>query len=62
MKDENILDLILIDGDVGYDLDTNNCKNYESFLLLLSRIAKFVPVIIVTGNHEYNTPDNFLLF
>jgi hypothetical protein len=51
MKDENILDLILIDGDVGYDLDTNNCKNYESFLLLLSRIAKFVPVIIVTGNH-----------
>jgi hypothetical protein len=29
---------------------------------MLSRIAKFVPVIIVTGNHEYNSPDNYLLF
>jgi len=53
---------LMIGGDVGYDLDTNNCLNYEKFLVMLSSIAKTVPVIMVTGNHEYNTDDNYKLF
>lgn len=42
---------LMIGGDVGYDLDTNNCLNYESFLVMLSKTAKSIPVIMVTGNH-----------
>jgi predicted MPP superfamily phosphohydrolase len=42
---------VMIGGDVGYDLDTNNCLNYESFLVMLSKVATTVPVIMVTGNH-----------
>jgi predicted MPP superfamily phosphohydrolase len=53
---------LMIGGDVGYDLDSNNCLNYERFLVMLSGIAKTVPVIMVTGNHEYNTDDNYKLF
>lgn len=41
----------MINGDVGYDLDTNNCLNYESFLVMLSRTASIAPIIMVTGNH-----------
>lgn len=52
----------MIGGDIGYDLDTNNCLNYERFLVMLSSIAKSIPVIMVTGNHEYNTEDNYKLF
>jgi hypothetical protein len=29
---------------------------------MLADVAKRVPVIIATGNHEYNTDDNFKLF
>jgi predicted MPP superfamily phosphohydrolase len=29
---------------------------------MLSNTAKNVPVIMVTGNHEYNTDDNYKLF
>lgn len=53
---------MLINGDIGYDLDTNNCSNYEKFLVMLSHTAVSVPIIIATGNHEYNTADNYALF
>lgn len=42
---------LMIGGDVGYDLDTNNCTNYERFMVMLSQTAKSIPVIMVTGNH-----------
>jgi hypothetical protein len=41
----------MINGDLAYDLDTNNGTNYEDFLNLLSRIGKFIPTFINTGNH-----------
>lgn len=53
---------LLINGDVGYDLDTNNCLNYEKFLVMLDATAQSIPVIMVTGNHEYKTEDNKQLF
>ena len=53
---------LLINGDVGYDLDTNNCLNYEKFLLMLGATAQSIPVIMVTGNHEYKSEDNKQLF
>jgi metallophosphoesterase superfamily enzyme len=42
---------LVINGDIGYDLDSNNCKNYETFLVMLSKTAAAIPVIIATGNH-----------
>lgn len=41
----------MVNGDIGYDLDTNNCLNYEKFLVMLGETAKNIPVIMVTGNH-----------
>lgn len=45
------IDGILILGDIGYDLDTNNCSNYEKFLVELSETVASLPIILVTGNH-----------
>lgn len=42
---------MMINGDLGYDLDTKNGKNYEDFLLMLSRNAKYIPAFFNTGNH-----------
>lgn len=42
---------IMINGDIAYDLDSNNGTNYEEFLTLLSRFARYVPVFLNTGNH-----------
>ena len=42
---------MIINGDIAYDLDTNNGTNYEEFLNILSRIARYVPVLFDTGNH-----------
>jgi hypothetical protein len=42
---------ILINGDIGYDLWTNNCSNYEKFIMMLSKYAQAIPVIFATGNH-----------
>ena len=58
LKEREINGIAII-GDVGYDLDSNNCTNYEKFLVMLSTNAQSIPVIMITGNHEYNTEDNF---
>jgi hypothetical protein len=42
---------MIINGDLAYDLDSNNGTNYEEFLAILSRICRFIPFIINTGNH-----------
>lgn len=49
-------------GDIGYDLDSNNCLNYEKFLVMLSKLAADTPILMITGNHEYNTQDNWQLY
>lgn len=47
---------------MAYDLDTNNGSNYEDFLKMVSRSARYVPVFFNTGNHEHNTIDTLNLF
>jgi metallophosphoesterase superfamily enzyme len=42
---------ILINGDISYDLDTNNGTNYEEFLQLLEQVSAKTPIIHVPGNH-----------
>jgi 3',5'-cyclic AMP phosphodiesterase CpdA len=56
------VDAVLINGDVAYDLDTNNGSNYEEFLNLLEHVSARTPIIHVPGNHERRTPDAALLF
>lgn len=60
-KNENI-DALIVIGDIGYDLDTNKCQNYEQFLIMLGNVAADMPIIMITGNHEYNTQDNWQLY
>lgn len=42
---------VILIGDIGYDLETNECQNYIGFLEILEQIAAVWPTIIVTGNH-----------
>jgi metallophosphoesterase superfamily enzyme len=52
----------MINGDIAYDLDSNNGTNYEEFITLLSWFARYVPVFLNTGNHEHNSEDDLKLF
>lgn len=45
------IDGIIVNGDIAYDLDSNNGTNYEEFLNILSRSARYVPVLMIAGNH-----------
>ena len=53
--------LMMINGDIAYDLDTNNGSNYIDFLKMAEEIISKIPVVIVPGNHENYTPDDQLL-
>lgn len=55
-------DGMMVNGDLAYDLDTNNGQNYEDFLLMLSRNARYIPVFFNTGNHEHNSEDALKIF
>jgi hypothetical protein len=55
-------DGIIVNGDIAYDMDSNNGTNYEEFLNMLSRSGRFVPVLMIAGNHEHNSDDDELLF
>ena len=55
-------DLVCLGGDYGYDLSTANGRNYENFLIMLSQISVAWPCIFITGNHEYYTKNDFMLF
>lgn len=54
--------MILINGDISYDLDSNNGTNYEEFLLLLEEFSTKIPMVHIPGNHERKTHDAALLF
>ncbi len=49
-------------GDYAYDFSSNNGLNYDNFLIMMSQISSKWPFILTTGNHEYKTPDDFMLF
>jgi hypothetical protein len=52
------IDAIYIGGDVAYDLDSNEGKNYEDFLKMLAQISSLWPLIFCPGNHEYKSNDD----
>lgn len=62
LKSPNQPDLVCLGGDYAYDLSTSNGKNYENFLIMLSQISVSWPCIFITGNHEYYTKNDLMLF
>lgn len=53
---------VILIGDIGYDLETNECQNYIDFLTILTWVAEVWPVITVTGNHEYVSKNNWKMY
>jgi metallophosphoesterase superfamily enzyme len=62
LRDRTSIHGIILIGDIGYDLETNECQNYLGFLEILEQVASVWPVIIVTGNHEYVSKKNWDLY
>lgn len=56
------VDGMMIQGDIAYDLDTNECQNYLTFLGMLEEIAVVWPVIFTPGNHEQLRLNTWVLF
>ncbi len=53
---------MMINGDICYEIDTDNGKVFEVFLNMLSRTAQYIPVFMITGNHEHNSEDDMKLY
>ena len=53
---------MVVNGDIAYDLNSNDGQNYEYFLNMLSRTARYVPAYFNTGNHEHLTDDGLAIF
>lgn len=51
LRIEQNIKAIIVNGDLAYDLDSNNGTNYEEFLNILSRSSRFVPAFLIAGNH-----------
>ena len=51
----------MVNGDIAYNLDTNNGNNYMDFLKMAEEFISQIPIVIVPGNHENYTPDDQLL-
>lgn len=62
LKSSDQPDVVCLGGDYAYDLSTSNGKNYENFLIMLSQISVAWPCIFITGNHEYYTKNDLMLF
>jgi DNA repair exonuclease SbcCD nuclease subunit len=56
------VDGIIVNGDIAYDLDSNNGKNYEEMLNLISRQCRYIPIFLNTGNHEHHSTDDLKFF
>ena len=53
LKTDNTIKALFINGDVAYDLQSNNGRNYEDFLNMISQVTTKWPVILNPGNHEH---------
>ena len=56
------IDAVNINGDIAYDLDSNEGVDYEQFLRMLSQISCRWPVILNAGNHEHISKTDMYLF
>ena len=54
--------MIIINGDVAYDLDSANGTRYTNFLKMSQEFLTTVPFILIPGNHENLSNDDKLLY
>ncbi len=62
LKSPDQPNLVCLGGDYGYDLSTNAGRNYDNFLIMMSQYSSKWPSIFITGNHEYYTKNDLMLF
>jgi metallophosphoesterase superfamily enzyme len=62
LKSDLDIDALYISGDIAYNLDSNEGKNYEEFIRMLSQVSSRWPTIFTTGNHERISPDTVKVF
>ena len=48
---QKTFNLMMINGDIAYDLDTNYGNNYMDFLKMAEEVISKIPVVFVPGNH-----------
>ena len=52
----------MVNGDLGYNLDSNNYENGEGFLYSFSEIAESVPIFMAPGNHDTGVKGGYSLY
>jgi 3',5'-cyclic AMP phosphodiesterase CpdA len=45
-------DLIILLGDLAYDLESQDCERGDFFLRNLSTFTPYLPMLITPGNHD----------
>lgn len=55
------LDLLIVVGDIAYDLDSKNGSQYIGFLKMAEEFLSKIPCVFVPGNHENLSDDDKLL-
>ena len=48
---EKDIHLLMVNGDIAYDLDSNNGTNYIQFLSMAEEFISRIPTVFVPGNH-----------
>ena len=56
-EEMNITGLIIV-GDIGYELFTDECQRYLKFMEELTLVSRYWPIIFVVGNHELQYSQN----
>jgi len=56
------IDLLMINGDIAYDLDSDQGNRYTNFLKMMENVTSRLPVVIIPGNHEHYNNDSIQLF
>jgi metallophosphoesterase superfamily enzyme len=53
--------LMVIMGDIAYDLDSNYGDRYLKFLGMIEEFTRRLPIVIAPGNHEHFSDDDMML-
>lgn len=55
------LHLLVVVGDIAYDLDSKNGSQYVGFMKMAEEFVSKIPCVFVPGNHENLSDDDKLL-
>lgn len=61
LRTDNKIRALFINGDIAYDLQSNNGRNYEDFMNMISQVSIKWAVIVNPGNHEHRDNNSYIL-